>query len=155
MATSKIKVTEANIVVRGTKEKPYFVIVYHEVGKPYNNEGYGSYMLDNVLRWREQYMELVCENEDAKENGCGGRRLLECKVCGTKFGATLERKYIARDSESAGLAVLAKTAETSWYDAFDCPVCGCQIIAQERKRSVGSLYDEVGCNCEECADGVD
>lgn len=30
--------------------------------------------------------------------------MLECKVCGTKF------------------------------NAFDCPMCGCQVIAKERKR---------------------
>ena len=39
--------------------------------------------------------------------------MLECKVCGTKFNAI---------------------AEECLYDAFDCPMCGCQVIAKERKR---------------------
>mgnify|MGYP006886437719 CR=1 FL=1 len=25
-------------------------------------------------------------------------------------------------------------AEESLYDTFDCPMCGCQVIAKERKR---------------------
>ena len=25
--------------------------------------------------------------------------------------------------------------ETGLFDAFDCPQCGCQVIAQERKRA--------------------
>ena len=55
--------------------------------------------------------------------------MLECKICGTKFNAIVERHYIARDNGKTGL-VAARL-----YDAFDCPACGCQIIAKERKRS--------------------
>lgn len=57
----KIKVTKADIVVHGTKEKPYFVIVYREVGKDYSYEGFGSYILDFVFAWKEQYFEIVQE----------------------------------------------------------------------------------------------
>lgn len=60
-AYAKIKVTKADIVVHGTKEKPYFVIVYREVGKDYDYEGFGSYKLDFVFAWREQYFEIVQE----------------------------------------------------------------------------------------------
>lgn len=28
--------------------------------------------------------------------------------------------------------------EEKIYDAYDCPMCGCQIIAQERKRNFES-----------------
>lgn len=55
----KTKVTKADIVVKGTADKPYFVIVYHEVGKDYDNEGLGSYILSNVFKWREEYLQLV------------------------------------------------------------------------------------------------
>lgn len=47
------------IIVSGTKEKPYFEILYHVVGKDYDNVGYGSYDLNNVFDWKEQYMEVV------------------------------------------------------------------------------------------------
>lgn len=61
--------------------------------------------------------------------------MLECKVCGTKFKAIVERHYIARNNGKIGLAVsLDSTAEEGLYDAFDCPMCGCQVIAKERKR---------------------
>lgn len=62
--------------------------------------------------------------------------MLECKVCGTKFNAIVEKHYIARDNSKTGLAVaFGSNSEESLYDAFDCPMCGCQVIAKERKRS--------------------
>lgn len=61
--------------------------------------------------------------------------MLECKICGTRFNAIIERHYIARDNGKTGLAVaFGSTAEEGLYDAFDCPMCGCQVIAKERKR---------------------
>lgn len=56
---NKLKVTDAEIIVRGTVDKPYFEIKYHEVGKPYNNIGFGSYSLENVFKWKEEYLEIV------------------------------------------------------------------------------------------------
>lgn len=61
--------------------------------------------------------------------------MLECKVCGCKFNAVAENHYIARDNEKTGLATaFGPTNEEGLYDAFDCPMCGCQVIAKERKR---------------------
>lgn len=46
--------------------------------------------------------------------------MLECKICGTKFNAIIERHYIARDNGKTGLAVaFGSTAEESLYDTFD------------------------------------
>jgi len=72
--------------------------------------------------------------------------MLECKICGCKFHAIAERHYIARDNGKSILAVaFGSELEEKLHDAFDCPVCGCQIIAQERKR-----YYEPYCeDCEE------
>lgn len=151
---AKTKVTKADIVVRMAEKAPYYVIVYHEIGKSYDSEGYGSYILENVLHWREQHMELVCENENIKEDEQeDNKMLLECKVCNTMFPALRERRYTARDETETGLAAaLGKTNEGKLYDAFDCPHCGCQHIVQERKRS----YHEETCNCcEEETDGAD
>ena len=55
----RTKVDKAMIIVEGTKEKPYFEILYHEVGKDYDNIGFGSYDLNNVFDWKEQYLEVV------------------------------------------------------------------------------------------------
>lgn len=62
--------------------------------------------------------------------------MLECKICGTKFNAIVERHYVARDYGKTGFAVaLGSNDEEHLYDAFDCPACGCQVIAKERKYS--------------------
>lgn len=64
---SKIRVTKAEIIVRGIADKPYFEIKYHKVGKSYNNIGFGSYSLENVFKWKDEYFEIV-KGESANEN---------------------------------------------------------------------------------------
>lgn len=60
--------------------------------------------------------------------------MLKCKICGKEFEANLERHYISRDNGKSGFSVLVSDYEVKLYDTFDCPACGCQLIAQERKR---------------------
>lgn len=73
--------------------------------------------------------------------------MLECKVCGCKFNANSENHYTARDNEKNGVAaVFNSELESKLYDAFDCPSCGSQIVAQERKR----IY--IFSSCEEGED---
>lgn len=60
---NKTKVTEAEIIVRGKVDKPYFGIRYHEVGKSYDSIGFGSYVLENVFKWKDEYLEIVEEEE--------------------------------------------------------------------------------------------
>lgn len=72
--------------------------------------------------------------------------MLECKICGCKFNAVLEKHYVSRDNGKTGLAVaFGSSNEESLYDTFDCPACGCQVIAKERKRN----YDPYMFDCEE------
>ena len=50
--------------------------------------------------------------------------MLECKICGAKFNAVIEKHYITRDNGKTGLTVaFSSTAEESLYDTFDCPMC--------------------------------
>ena len=56
-----------------------------------------------------------------------------CKVCEHVFELTKERHYIAREKTELFLLPSNKM-EPTLYDAFDCPNCGCQYIANERKR---------------------
>lgn len=56
---NKIKVTKAYIIIEGTLEKPYYGILYHEVGKDYDTIGFGSYCLDNVRQWKEECLEIA------------------------------------------------------------------------------------------------
>lgn len=66
----------------------------------------------------------------------GGNKMLKCKVCGSEFIPRFESHCICRDSDVTGLSTINKKDEVKMYDAFDCPNCGCQVIAQDRKRIV-------------------
>ena len=60
----KFKVDKAIIIVSGTKEEPYFEILYHRLGENDDRIGYGSYCLTNVFNWREQYLEIVNKEDN-------------------------------------------------------------------------------------------
>lgn len=58
----KNKVTNLDIIVRMIGDKPYYELKYKLLGENNYNIGYSSYLLDNVVEWKEKYFELV-ENE--------------------------------------------------------------------------------------------
>lgn len=67
---------------------------------------------------------------------------IKCNVCGNVFIPLIENHYVSRDVGKTGLvAVLQSNDEEKLYDTFDCPYCGCQTIAQERKRP----FTGIGC----------
>lgn len=69
---------------------------------------------------------------------------LKCKICGTEFPALIERHYISRDSTKTGFAAaFGSSDEPTIFDTYDCPNCGCQVIAQPRKRNYKQDYEEV------------
>ena len=72
---SKVKVEEAEIVVHGTADKPYFEIKYREVGKKDYNIGYSSYDVRKVFGWLESEFEIVGKSDDTK------RRILRSLLC--------------------------------------------------------------------------
>lgn len=59
MNNEKLKVLSADIIVTGTKDKPYYEIKYKEVGKNHYNIGYGSYCLDYVFEWKNECFTIV------------------------------------------------------------------------------------------------
>lgn len=64
---------------------------------------------------------------------------MKCKICGKEFELSVTKHYISRGEEVQryGIASIVGNnteKEVKLYDTFDCPSCGCQIIAQERKR---------------------
>ena len=62
---------------------------------------------------------------------------MKCKVCGKEFELKVDNHYIARDEAviRTGISsIIGLDNEGKLYDTFDCPVCGCQNIMQERKR---------------------
>lgn len=62
--SKKIKVSSAEIVVHGTKEKPYFEIKYFDLSDHETHIGYSSYNLDIVFGWLEKYFEIVDNNTE-------------------------------------------------------------------------------------------
>lgn len=82
--------------------------------------------------------------------------MLECKVCGCKFNPVKQSHYIVRDNgKASSLAnVFSGDAESMLYDAFNCIQCGCQIVAQQRKRAYITGFGEkqvsLGSNWEDC-----
>jgi len=54
----KIKVSSAEIVVHGTKEKPYYEIKYRDLSDGQIHIGYSSYNLDFVFEWLEECFEI-------------------------------------------------------------------------------------------------
>lgn len=70
-----------------------------------------------------------------------GNKVVVCGVCGAKFELHTLYHYIARDNGVTGLMTeFTREQEETIYDAFNCPHCGCQYIAQERKRT---FYDDI------------
>lgn len=59
---------------------------------------------------------------------------MKCNICGCVFPTVIDKHYVARDNGKTGIAAIVTHDEENLYDAFDCPACGCQMIAQERKR---------------------
>ena len=49
---------------------------------------------------------------------------MNCKVCGAEFKPKKENKYIVKVMKSTSIV----TANVEYYDAFDCPKCGCQQL---------------------------
>ena len=61
---------------------------------------------------------------------------LKCKICECEFVPEKKEHYVARtDGKTGVVSMLQSNDETGLFDAFDYPQCGCQVIAQERKRA--------------------
>lgn len=58
---NKIKVSSAEIVVHGTKEKPYYEIKYFDLSDNEMHIGYSSYNLDIVFEYLKKYFDIVNE----------------------------------------------------------------------------------------------
>lgn len=62
-AIEKIKVSSAEILIHGTKGKPYYEIKYRDLSDGQIHEGYGSYNLDYVFEWLEECFEIIPEKD--------------------------------------------------------------------------------------------
>lgn len=64
----KIKVSSAEIVVHGTKEKPYYEIKYFDLSDNETRIGYSSYKLDVVFGYLEKYFDIAEVNSESEQN---------------------------------------------------------------------------------------
>ena len=64
----KIRVSSAEIIVHGTKKKPYYEIKYRALSDGQIHIGYSSYNLDFVFGWLEECFEIVKEAADTIES---------------------------------------------------------------------------------------
>lgn len=74
---NKLVVDDIEVVVRGMRNKPYYEIKYREVGNDDYNIGFGSYDLNNVLKWKEEEFEVVSEKVEKETKEVTNKMLLE------------------------------------------------------------------------------
>lgn len=81
--------------------------------------------------------------------------LYKCNVCGNEFELNIDNHYVAKDDGVTGISTVVKKEEEKLYDTYDCPICGCQNLIQNRKRRLffdGVLNDENELEDEELDD---
>lgn len=64
---------------------------------------------------------------------------LKCDVCGYEFVPSRKERYSVKENRIQGglaSAIQGSSEEPKVYDCFDCPACGCQMVAKERLRKV-------------------
>lgn len=87
--------------------------------------------------WKERKRELFIPGKDEVT-----LKKLECKVCGHKFVPKKENKYLVEDRIITGgiqAAMNGQYANPKRYDAFDCDVCGCQLVVKGRMKQVDDI----------------
>ena len=60
---------------------------------------------------------------------------MKCNVCGHEFTPKKEDRYVATKTNYH----LIGGVLTTIHDCFDCPECGCQIVAQERYENADKI----------------
>lgn len=67
---------------------------------------------ENLKRWREKNKKPI----------------RKCSYCGNEFEIEINKKYIVKSQDSL--------ISCSYFDAMDCPKCGCQNIIWKRMEKV-------------------
>ena len=69
---------------------------------------------------------------------------MRCSVCGAEFVPKKEARDTGRNNGKTGaMSLFEANQEERLYDCFDCPICGCQIVAKERKRKYEEEKGEI------------
>lgn len=68
--------------------------------------------------------------------------LVTCDRCNRDFALMAEERYTAVANGKTGLCAVTGGDQPNWYDAIDCPHCGCQKLLQVRLRPLVEKEDE-------------
>lgn len=63
----KTKVSSLDIIVTGSADKPYFSIKYYDLSDKSWHIGFSSYDLNNVIKWKKEYLEIIDMTERSEE----------------------------------------------------------------------------------------
>lgn len=92
-----------------------------------------------MSEWKTRKRKMVIPGMDESS-----LKKIECKVCGNKFVPRNENRYVVKDRMATGginSAFSGQYSEPKQYDAFDCAVCGCQLIVKERLKQIDEVTD--------------
>lgn len=92
----KIKAIRPQIIVTGTIEKPYYEILYFDTSDNVWHIGYSSYILANVIKWKEEWFEVVGEIEDMHPTA-DVVEVVRCKDCKHRSTDDFYSFYCRRD----------------------------------------------------------
>lgn len=82
------------------------------------------YVKENGYAWGLNELTETSENLQIHK--------LKCNVCGCEFYPTADKRYTVIEPKVTGLITVVSDDKRMLKDAFDCPACGCQIIAGNR-----------------------
>ena len=102
----KIRVSSAEIVVHGTKKKPYYEIKYRDLSDGQIHVGYSSYNLDFVFEWLEKCFEVV-EKDKASIN----EQIKKLREWAVEYDFMFNQAADTIESLSAKLADMERSAE--------------------------------------------
>lgn len=63
----KTKVTELEQIFEVIGNKPYYSLKYKKVGEDYYHIGYSSYDFKIVMKWKDEYFEIVGDEENGSK----------------------------------------------------------------------------------------
>lgn len=72
-------------------------------------------------------MKIISKKENKKPK-------YKCVICGHRFEIEIDKKYVVKIQEG----LINKT----YYDAIDCPRCGCQKIIWKREEIVDKFVEK-------------
>ena len=121
----KIKTPFAKMIVDGSREKPYFSILYFDPADKDFHIGYSSYYLDYVFNWLNENFEIVEDGNFALSALRPVSREQVEKVWRGKWIKELRQTYIPVEYDEQGEVILHD------FVVYHCSICGRENTKEE------------------------